>query len=225
MREPELLPTEFGRGQFLRTGCVLPENLPFDEWRSMWSRLRTVEGAIQWIQGDWLNFGAEHYKFTEFDLLRGAANNGNGHASKYASLLTFSEDEYQTLRNRAWVARSIPLSRRRDKLNWSHHAEIARLPAPQQTRWLDHAEEHDWSVAELRRQLRQSSAERIEPILRSGFVLGAWIDEGLRGLRTLRPTDWPPTQHRHAIDQLKRLHSELAAFLFQQLGEPHTPQK
>ena len=155
MKELEIqLPTELGRGQFMRTGCVLPDDLPFDEWRAMWSRLRAVEGAIQWIQGDWLNFGAERYEFTEYDLLRCAKSTTNGRVSKYASVLTFSDEEYQTLANRAWVSRSIPLARRREKLTWSHHAEIARLPSPQQNRWLDKSEEANWSVAELRRQLR-----------------------------------------------------------------------
>jgi hypothetical protein len=47
--------------------------------------------------------------------------------------------EYQTCRNLAWVAGEVELSRRRDNLSFSHHAEIADLPPAKQDKWLARA--------------------------------------------------------------------------------------
>jgi hypothetical protein len=67
---------------------------------------------------------------------------------------------YQTLRNYAWVARRYEMSRRRDSLTFSHHAEVASLEQPEQDYWLRKAEEYSWSRNELRVQVRASLSER-----------------------------------------------------------------
>src|SRR6185437_16632391 len=64
--------------------------------------------------------------------------------------------DYQTLRNYAWVARQVELWRRREKLSFQHHAEVASLPPDQQDVWLDRAQTERWSRNQLRRHLRAS---------------------------------------------------------------------
>ena len=49
--------------------------------------------------------------------------------------------DYQTLRNYAWVARRFPAGRRRAGVSFAHHAEVARLPEPEQDYWLRRAED------------------------------------------------------------------------------------
>lgn len=52
------------------------------------------------------------------------------------------------------------MSRRRDTLSFTHHAEVAALAEPEQDFWLRKAEEHKWSVKRLRREVKSSLLER-----------------------------------------------------------------
>lgn len=47
----------------------------------------------------------------------------------------------QTLMNMVYVASRIDVERRRERLSWSHHAEVAATEREQQEHWLDRAEE------------------------------------------------------------------------------------
>jgi hypothetical protein len=53
-----------------------------------------------------------------------------------------------------YVASRFEISRRRENLSWSHHAELAAYEPVQQERWLDHAESNRLSVLALRQALR-----------------------------------------------------------------------
>jgi hypothetical protein len=64
------------------------------------------------------------------------------------------------LRNYAWVARQVPLSRRRDSLSFGYHAEVAALAQAEQDFWLRKAEELSWPVRQLRQEVRASIRER-----------------------------------------------------------------
>lgn len=76
-------------------------------------------GAVQWWLGDWVNYGEATYGET------------------YSQALEATEYEEKTLRNYAYVARNIQMSRRRDNLTFSVHSEIVGLPtAKEQDRWL-----------------------------------------------------------------------------------------
>lgn len=68
--------------------------------------------------------------------------------------------EYQTLRNYAWVARSFAPGRRRERLSFGHHAEVAALAAVEQDLWLRRAEARGWSRNELRRQVSERRIAR-----------------------------------------------------------------
>jgi hypothetical protein len=52
---------------------------------------------------------------------------------------------YGTLKNAKHVANAFHLSRRRDKLSWSHHADVAALHESQQEEFLDLAEKEGWT--------------------------------------------------------------------------------
>ena len=64
----------------------------------------------QWAIGDWLVDGKRHY--------------GDGLYNKAAGILGVDE---KTLRNYKSQAGTYRLSRRRDKLSWRHHSEVASL--------------------------------------------------------------------------------------------------
>lgn len=127
------------------TSLALPTGLTFEEWEDAGNRLRLINRACQWWWGDWLNYGERAY------------------GEKYTQALETSEYEEKTLRTTSWVARQIGMSRRRDILSFSHHAEVASLEATEQDAWLDKAVANEWGVHELRRELREWRRPRFEP--------------------------------------------------------------
>lgn len=134
--------TELG-GQILvtRVGLKFPKTLEFDCWERAGRRLMHIVDSSAWCIGDWVAYGEVHFP----DRYRRASDTtGLG---------------YGTLRNYASVARRFPVSRRRDKLSFQHHAELASLPTAEQDKWLDLAEREGWSRSQLRHQLRSSRDE------------------------------------------------------------------
>lgn len=125
------------------TGLTVTErDVPFEVWEAYGYGLMRVEGAIQWIIGDWLNYGEHKY----------------GQAYTQA-LEMWPEARYQTLSNYKWVAWNVTSSLRREGLPYSHHVEVARLEPRAQKYWLEEAELHAWSVRELRAAIRQGPEE------------------------------------------------------------------
>lgn len=125
-----------------RRGLIFPERMAFERWVGIGSYLSHVISASAWCLGDWLVYGEGRFN------------------DRYRNAIEMTSLDYQTLRNHAWVARRFPMSRRRDRLSFTHHAEVAALLEPEQDVWLRKAEEQGWSVKRLRREVKASSQER-----------------------------------------------------------------
>ena len=117
-----------------------PHELELAEWARRGQRLGTAGRASKWWIGDWLNYGAARY------------------GEHYVRAAAISGYEVQSLMNMAYVGSRFEISRRRENLSWSHHAELAALPIPQQEAWLDRAASDRLSVHELRSDLRVAKA-------------------------------------------------------------------
>ena len=113
--------------------------MAFTDWVAIGNDLLCISSASAWWLGDWIVYGQRSYR------------------QRYMAALEATPLDYQTLRNYAWVARHVEMSRRRDTLSFQHHAEVAALPADEQELWLQRAEDGSWSRNELRRRL---AAER-----------------------------------------------------------------
>lgn len=126
-------------------------DLSFEEWCEAGQRLGQMAEAIQWWIGDWLNYGSTTY------------------GEKYLKALDATGYDYGSLRNMASIAGEFDLSRRRDNLSWSHHADVASLDPIQQESYLDQAEAHGWSRQQLRSALGSGSngSTRKDPSLTS----------------------------------------------------------
>ena len=122
-------------GQTTPTALRLRQGIAFEAWLGVGRRIADVSNASTWWLGDWLVYGQSAY------------------GQRYHIAFEATSLEYQTLRNYAWVARRFAVSRRRDKLSFQHHAEVAALSEPEQDLWLQRAERLRWSRAELRRHL------------------------------------------------------------------------
>jgi N6-adenosine-specific RNA methylase IME4 len=147
----------FQSAQVGDVSLVINASATYDEWLHIGDTLGRIGRAHQWWIGDWLRHG-EH-KWGE----------------KYDEAIKRTGLEYQTLADQKWVADRIDLSLRNEKLEWSHHREVASLEPAEQARWLDLAEENAWPVRELRRQIRERR-ELAPPPLPEGRFRSIVID-------------------------------------------------
>jgi hypothetical protein len=121
-----------GRVLTTKVGLHIPTLLSFAEWELAGRRLSGIVDSSCWWLGDWLVYGKDQY------------------ADRYQRGIAAVGLQYQTLRNYAWVARRFPLNRRRAALTFQHHSELASLPVEEQDKWLDKAEQENWTTKQLR---------------------------------------------------------------------------
>ncbi|MCM2390486.1 LmbU family transcriptional regulator [Streptomyces albipurpureus] len=141
-RERDLRATFDSTAFVTRRGLLLPDRMAFEKWVGIGGYLSNVMSGSSWCLGDWLVYGEAKF------------------SGRYRDAIELTSLDYQTLRNHAWVARRFPVSRRRDTLSFTHHAEVGALAEHEQDFWLLKAEEHMWSAKRLRREVRASLLER-----------------------------------------------------------------
>jgi hypothetical protein len=107
------------------------------EWMRYGARFGRIGRACGWWIGDWINYGNAAY------------------GEKYSRAARITKHDVQTLMNMAYVASRYEISRRRENVSWSHHAELAALPAEAQERWLNRVERDALTVRDLRLELRR----------------------------------------------------------------------
>jgi len=135
-----------------QVGAVFSESLQFNEWAAIGKQIIRASECVQWLIGDWINFGWKQY------VERSGGQKPLMNV-KYRVALESLPHQYETLRNYSWIARSVELSRRRDKLSFKHHAEVAGLDAKDQAKFLTIAEKEGLSCADLRALIRGQSQE------------------------------------------------------------------
>jgi hypothetical protein len=133
-------------GHLSPTSLILRAGLKYDEWESVGKTLRTIEGAVQWWLGDWVNYGERSY------------------GEKYSQALDETDYSYGTLRDFAWVAHSVEMSRRRDNLSFGHHREVASLLPSDQDRWLTRAANERLTRDQLRAALKRPTNKALPPL-------------------------------------------------------------
>ena len=118
------------------------EDTPYEVWEAVVVRLKSAERSIQWWIGDALRFGEGRY------------------GERYAQALEETDYTYGALANMAYIAGRIESSRRREKLTFSHHAEVAPLPRAEQDEILDEAEKNGLTVSQTRERKRERETPR-----------------------------------------------------------------
>jgi hypothetical protein len=113
--------------------------LTFADWMRQGRCLGSVGRASGWWIGDWIRYGNARY------------------GEKYETAAKLTGYDNHSLRNMAYVASRFEMSRRRDKLSFSHHAELAALAGDEQDRWLDRAELEGLSSRRLRAVVRREA--------------------------------------------------------------------
>ena len=140
MNDLELVQTKTGELSFFdsaemsKTALVLQENLSFERWQSIGEHLKTIEGAVMWWIGDWLNYGESKY------------------GEMYSQALEITDYDQGTLQNAKWVASKYESSYRYEDLSHTHH--MAALSSGDPIAALAWAEENNASVKALRHHIR-----------------------------------------------------------------------
>ena len=124
------------------TALRFDPSTPYEVWHDLTRRLIEVGRRIQWWIADALAFGEAAY------------------GERYAQVLETDAYTYDSLRNLAWVSRSVAPSRRRDAVPFSHHAEVAALEPEEQDMFLAQCEEEGINRHELRERVQQYRRQR-----------------------------------------------------------------
>lgn len=119
-----------------RVAMSFSNQISVEQWAQIGPLILRHADLSNWWLGDWVAFGQRNC------------------GSRYQEAIAATGLGYKTLRNYAVVTRRFEVSRRRDTLSFGHHAEVCALDDDQQEHWLDLAQQHRWSRAELRQQLR-----------------------------------------------------------------------
>lgn len=112
-----------------------------DDYEKMGRFLAWFHEAGPWLIGDWVAYGEGVY------------------GEKAAQAVAASGLKLETVTNYAWVARKVPPGQRDAdaRVTFSHHKEVADLPAKEQKAWLKKAKAGDegagWTVGRLRREI------------------------------------------------------------------------
>jgi site-specific DNA-methyltransferase (adenine-specific) len=123
-------------GKRTSTALELPEGLPIDQWEAAGKALHEAE-ALPWYLGDWWRYGGHEYGKRARMVAKGVFG------------LSFS-----TLKTYGWVANKVERSNRLDVLTFVHHMLVASFEPAEQRHWLERAAEGEWSVGELRKQIK-----------------------------------------------------------------------
>lgn len=112
----------------------------FDEWKNIGGLLRLMEHGIQWLIGDWVNWGEGEW------------------GDKTAQVIDAELFSESTIRVYRWTAARIPTENRVPALTFSHHMAVSSMVTTEQQRWLERATKNTWSVSELKKQIKIHAA-------------------------------------------------------------------
>lgn len=118
------------------TGLVVKGKPSFDEWSNIGGMLRLFEQGVQWLLGDWVNFGEGEW------------------GDKTAQVIDAERFTESTIRVYAWTAAKVPPKNRIPGLSYSHHQTVAEFTPSEQEKWLTRALKHDWSISDLKREIK-----------------------------------------------------------------------
>jgi hypothetical protein len=153
---------QLGRFTLSSIGLEVPSDISESEWLALMQRMRGLDSGVAWAVGALVNHAEKTWGQT------------------YEQLEELTGYKYQTLADYSWLDRAVPFSIRIEKLSPSHHRAVAALSSDDaKAHWLREAAENDWSVAELKRQISDSS--RIDSIAEESYLFTKERVPNLRG--------------------------------------------
>lgn len=148
----QLLAILENRGAITETSLVLPPDTPFDTCEALAGMLGQLHRMNPWLIGDLLLHVERVYNET------------------YAQAAEATGLAPQTLINYTSTCNRVPRSRRRKKVPFSIHSEIAWLEPKEQEDWLRRVSREDWPRERVREELAPlRAAKRLERLKGKGL--------------------------------------------------------
>lgn len=173
--------TEAGPFKLTPRGLLVTGEPSYEEWQSFGRFLTQTAARVNIWLGDWLNYGESRW------------------GDMYTQAIELTGLDYQTLANAKWVAGKVDFSRRREKLCFATHAEVASLPPAEADAILARAESESLSQKEVRAIVRDVRAA-LSPRQPPPFVITDELDVVIKWL-VARRESWP-AEHRHGFTAL-----------------------
>lgn len=159
----EALLIRIGKFLFTPKGLIVKGEPTFEEGMKCGYSLRDFKQGLHFAIGDWLIFMEDHWP----DL--------------YPQAMSIFGYDYSTLATDKWIAKKIPISRRRE-VPFGYHRAVGGLEPAQQDEILDKAEREKWDrqtirakVREIRNPTPQNRSRRIKEVQVSCDLLyGEW---------------------------------------------------
>lgn len=135
-------------GKVSETGLILRKNLNYERWEHTMGLIGFMGRASPWWFGDAVIYGEDHF------------------GEKHAQGIEAAGYEPGNAANIVSVCRRVEPARRRKELTFSHHVAVTHCTPEEQIRWLARAVAGDtlpnnerkvWSVARLRKEVRENS--------------------------------------------------------------------
>ncbi|MES2902906.1 MAG: hypothetical protein V4696_01850 [Pseudomonadota bacterium] len=126
---------------------ALADDTPFPSWLALGRDLATRKRNIDWLIGDWIHFGREHYP-GQIELALGEV----------------TEDPRRLKRIEKTIA-AFPPHKRDASLSFDHHAHVADLPTQEALPLLKQAHDEGWDARQtrIRAMLRKVATGQILP--------------------------------------------------------------
>lgn len=124
-----------------KTNLKFKKEVTQEQWMDVFKSLKTMEGCVQFWIGDCLKYREQ--KWGMYDDIAEETGYDKG-----------------TLKNIKMVSDAIKPSFRNDDLSFSHHMQVAPLTPAKQEKYLAKAVENDWSVRELRQEIKEHETKK-----------------------------------------------------------------
>lgn len=138
----ELTPVAPAQGDTV--SLTIAPDVTFDQWVDVGRPILNAAAYSPWYIGDWLLYAEQRWATNE---------TGDEITAERARIRRAVADvanvDLESLRAYRWVAGNIAPARRRAGVSWSHHQQVAALPAEVADGLLAQAEEEGWSKREL----------------------------------------------------------------------------
>jgi len=119
-------------GETTETSWSPPANITFDQWEQIGNTLQTINGAVNWWIGDWLNVGERQWGDT------------------YTQAVQSTDSSVESLKKYKSVSERVPQNIRCANLSWTHHFYVAYQPAEERGPLLAIADAYNLSSRELK---------------------------------------------------------------------------
>lgn len=130
-----------GKFRITKIGLRIDGSVTPAEWLDFGTWVRGLSSALTWVIADWMAYGQR------------------AHGTSIEDTAALIGKSVKTLYNWGYVSGNVDISRRRENLTFSHHALVAALSPDQQSWYLEQAEAHSWSVAQLKRQIEDAQQQ------------------------------------------------------------------